>query len=95
MTLRNGEFGEQFVQVTGLGRCVRGGRSSKQDGERGPGPSAVSPRAAAALPVPLQKSMQASFLDLGDVEQRPLAMEDRCNATARPFGWRFARDDLL
>lgn len=34
------------------------------------------------------------FLDLDDVEQRLLSFQDRYNATARPFDWRFSRDDL-
>jgi transposase len=34
------------------------------------------------------------FLDLDEVEQRLLSFQDRYNATARPFDWRFTRDDL-
>lgn len=34
------------------------------------------------------------FLDLDDVEQRLLSFQDRYNATAHPFDWRFTRDDL-
>jgi hypothetical protein len=34
------------------------------------------------------------FLDLDEVEQRLLSFQDRYNTTARPFDWRFTRDDL-
>ena len=34
------------------------------------------------------------FLDLDEVEQRLLSFQDRYNSTARPFDWRFTRDDL-
>jgi transposase len=34
------------------------------------------------------------FTDLAEVEQRLAAFEKRYNATARPFRWRFTRDDL-
>jgi transposase len=34
------------------------------------------------------------FLDLDEVERRLLSFQDRYNATARPFDWRFTRDDL-
>jgi hypothetical protein len=34
------------------------------------------------------------FLDLDEVEQRLLSFQDRYNATALPFDWRFTRDDL-
>jgi transposase len=34
------------------------------------------------------------FTDLGEVEQRLIGFEKRYNQTARPFGWKFTRDDL-
>ena len=34
------------------------------------------------------------FLDLDEVEQRLLSFQDRYNATARPFDWKFTREDL-
>jgi len=34
------------------------------------------------------------FADLAAVERRLLAYEDRYNDTARPFAWRFTREDL-
>jgi hypothetical protein len=34
------------------------------------------------------------FTDLAEVEQRLIGFEKRYNATARPFQWKFTRDDL-
>jgi hypothetical protein len=34
------------------------------------------------------------FTDLAEVEQRLADFESRYNQTARPFQWRFTRDDL-
>jgi hypothetical protein len=34
------------------------------------------------------------FTDLAEVEQRLAGFEQRYNATARPFRWKFTRDDL-
>jgi hypothetical protein len=34
------------------------------------------------------------FTDLKEVEQRLVDFEGRYNATARPFDWKFTRDDL-
>jgi len=34
------------------------------------------------------------FTDLAEVEQRLVDFEQRYNQTARPFGWKFTRDDL-
>jgi transposase len=34
------------------------------------------------------------FLDLDHIAERLAAFEDRYNATAEPFDWRFTRDDL-
>lgn len=34
------------------------------------------------------------FTDLAEVEQRLAEFEKRYNATAKPFGWKFTRDDL-
>jgi hypothetical protein len=34
------------------------------------------------------------FYDLDQISQRLAAFEDRYNATAEPFDWRFTRDDL-
>ncbi len=36
----------------------------------------------------------ANFTDLDALEQRLLSFEDRYNATASPFDWRYAKDDL-
>ncbi len=36
----------------------------------------------------------ANFSDLADLEQRLLAFQDRYNATASPFHWRYTRTDL-
>jgi hypothetical protein len=34
------------------------------------------------------------FTDLAQVDQRLMAFQERYNATARPFGWKFTRNDL-
>lgn len=34
------------------------------------------------------------FTDLTEVEQRLAELEKRYNATAKPFHWKFTRDDL-
>jgi len=36
----------------------------------------------------------SDFTDLAEVEQRLVGFEKRYNTTARPFRWKFTRDDL-
>ena len=41
-----------------------------------------------------QGRVPSDFTDLAEVEQRLIGFEQRYNTTARPFLWKFTRDDL-